>query len=175
MRDLLLHGAAAFGLSDYVIVDCRYDYEHQGGRLPGGRGGAWAVSGVAGCRVGRGGAWGGLWGGRLPGGQGRAWAVSGVDSKRPAQFKPQSALRCSCPAGWCSVRCHSRVYAPWQPCPGPAHSPQARCTSPRPRSWQPSWPPPAPAPTTGSAPPSSSIASSPPSGGPARPSTCATG
>ncbi|KAL4420108.1 hypothetical protein ABPG77_000589 [Micractinium sp. CCAP 211/92] len=35
MRDLLLHGAAAFGLSDYVIVDCRYDYEYQGGRLPG--------------------------------------------------------------------------------------------------------------------------------------------
>ncbi|KAL4444376.1 hypothetical protein ABPG75_012113 [Micractinium tetrahymenae] len=35
MRDLLLHGAAAFGLSDYVVVDCRYAYEHQGGRLPG--------------------------------------------------------------------------------------------------------------------------------------------
>ncbi len=38
MRELLLHGAAAFGLSDYVIVDCRYDYEYQGGRLPGGHG-----------------------------------------------------------------------------------------------------------------------------------------
>lgn len=37
MRDLLVHGAAAFGLSDYVIVDCRYDYEYQGGRLPGGQ------------------------------------------------------------------------------------------------------------------------------------------
>lgn len=36
MRDLLTHGAAAFGLSDFVVVDCRYDYEHAGGRLPGG-------------------------------------------------------------------------------------------------------------------------------------------
>jgi len=35
MRDLLTHGAAAFGLSGFVVVDCRYDYEHKGGHLPG--------------------------------------------------------------------------------------------------------------------------------------------
>jgi hypothetical protein len=37
MRDLLTHGAAAFGLADYAVVDCRYGYEHEGGRLPGER------------------------------------------------------------------------------------------------------------------------------------------
>lgn len=36
MRDLLTHGAAAFGLTGFVVVDCRYEYEHKGGRLPGG-------------------------------------------------------------------------------------------------------------------------------------------
>ncbi|PRW56701.1 kinesin K39 isoform B [Chlorella sorokiniana] len=35
MRDLLAHGAAAFGLSGFVVVDCRYEYEHKGGHLPG--------------------------------------------------------------------------------------------------------------------------------------------
>ena len=35
MRDLLTHGAAAFGLAGFVVVDCRYDFEHQGGHLPG--------------------------------------------------------------------------------------------------------------------------------------------
>lgn len=35
MRDLLTHGAAAFGLSGFVVVDCRYEYEHKGGHLPG--------------------------------------------------------------------------------------------------------------------------------------------
>ncbi|EFN57871.1 hypothetical protein CHLNCDRAFT_141868 [Chlorella variabilis] len=35
MRDLLTHGAAAFGLDDFAVVDCRYDYEFQGGHLPG--------------------------------------------------------------------------------------------------------------------------------------------
>lgn len=37
MRDLLLHGSGAFGLSGFVVIDCRYDYEFEGGRLPGGR------------------------------------------------------------------------------------------------------------------------------------------
>jgi rhodanese-related sulfurtransferase len=35
MRDLLVHGAPAFGLEGFVVVDCRHAYEFDGGRLPG--------------------------------------------------------------------------------------------------------------------------------------------
>ena len=159
MRDLLTHGAAAFGLDDFAVVDCRYDYEFQGGHLPGG----WSLllvrcfgdgSGelVGGCGValaGRGGLRGGHkagWTAGLP-----AWAA-------------QARLPCDPP--------------PW-PTPSPGLPPQARCTSPRPRRCLPSWRSPAPAPllaptTAGSAPRSSSIASSLRRGGPAPPSGSAT-
>ena len=35
LRDLLVHGPAAFGLAGLAVVDCRYDYEFAGGHLPG--------------------------------------------------------------------------------------------------------------------------------------------
>ncbi|KAL4858661.1 M-phase inducer phosphatase 2 [Chlorella vulgaris] len=35
MRDLLVHGAPAFGLDGFVVVDCRHAYEFDGGQLPG--------------------------------------------------------------------------------------------------------------------------------------------
>jgi hypothetical protein len=37
MHDLLAHGAASLGLDGFVVVDCRYDFEYAGGRLPGER------------------------------------------------------------------------------------------------------------------------------------------